>query len=137
MIYILSNNVGATHLNVSRTAAFKSFGMPEDNTRTIKVKTICIDDLIPLVKSRKLFMKMDIERTENKALTCAHNFFKQIDVRVILMEWLAKSKDEIQDINAFMTQHGYKPSKDPFKLVPVNTNVETVSGSNVFFIKAA
>ena len=135
MIYLLSYNVGATHLNVSKTD-FKKFDMPEDKTRTIKVKTICIDDLIPLVKSRKLIMKMDIERTENKALTCAHQFFKQVDVRVILMEWLAKTKEEIEGINAFMTQHGYKPSKDPFKLVPENTKVETTSSNNVFFIKA-
>ena len=94
-----------------------------------------MDDLIPLLKSKKIVMKMDIERTEAKALRCALNFFKEVDVRVLLMEWMAKSKKDIVEINAFMAQRGFKASSNPFSLVPVNTNQETVSGSNVFWLK--
>ncbi|XP_005111170.2 uncharacterized protein LOC101856851 [Aplysia californica] len=85
----ISGNVGATHLNVSKTD-FAKYGMQEDNSHTVTVKTICIDDLIPLLKSRKVLIKIDIERTEAKALSCAHKFFDEVDVRAIQMEWLAK-----------------------------------------------
>ena len=114
--------------------------MPEDKTRSIIVKTICMDDLVPLLKSRKVVMKIDIERTEAKAFSCAYNFFKEVDVRVILMEWIAKTSEDIIAINTFMSDHGFKPSSNPKKLVPVDTSVETVTTdvyANVYFIKTS
>ncbi|XP_005111165.1 uncharacterized protein LOC101855988 [Aplysia californica] len=131
----ISGNVGATHLNVSKTD-FAKYGMREDNSHTVTVKTICIDDLIPLLKSKKVFIKIDIERAEAKALSCAHKFFDEVDVRVIQMEWMAKSKDEIISINQFMLEHGFKASKSGMKYIPENTNVATTGSNNVFFIKA-
>ncbi|XP_035828183.1 uncharacterized protein LOC101851765 [Aplysia californica] len=130
----IRENVGATHLNVSKTN-FARFGMKEDNSHTVTVNTICIDDLIPLLKLRKVFIKIDIERTEARALSCAHKFFDEVDVRIIQMEWLAKSQEEITSINQFMLEHGFTASRTALKYTPVNTNVATTPGSNVFFIR--
>ena len=109
--------------------------MHEDRSHTESVNTVCLDDLIPLLKIRKVFIKIDIERTEAKALECAHKFFEKVDVRIILMEWLAKSKEEITSINNFMKNHGFKASKSALKYVPENTWVETTSSNNAFFIR--
>ncbi|XP_012946010.1 uncharacterized protein LOC106013831 [Aplysia californica] len=130
----IRENVGATHLNVSKTN-FARYGMKEDNSHTVTVNTICIDDLIPLLKLRKVFIKIDIERTEARALSCAHKFFDEVDVRIIQMEWLAKSQEEITSINQFMLEHGFTASRTALKYTPVNTNVATTPGSNVFFIR--
>ena len=47
-----------------------------------RVDAICLDDLVPLVKGREVFLKMDIEETEDAVLECAHKFFKEVDVKV-------------------------------------------------------
>ncbi|XP_012941008.1 uncharacterized protein LOC101850738 [Aplysia californica] len=130
----IRGNVGATHLNVSKTN-FARYGMKEDNSHTVTVNTICIDDLIPLLKSKKVFIKIDIERTEAKALSCAHKFFDQVDVRAIQMEWLAKSNDDIVRVNKFMEEHGFKSSKSALKYIPLSTAVGAYPGMDVYFIK--
>ena len=99
------------------------------------VNTICIDDLIPLVKTKKVFIKLDIEMTEATALSCAYNFFEEIDVRYVLMEWLGKSEDAVNKINKFMEDHGFKPFTDAFKENPAITRFGEASARNIFFIK--
>ncbi|XP_012946443.1 uncharacterized protein LOC101849030 [Aplysia californica] len=133
--HFVSSNVGATHLNVSKTD-FDHYGMVVDRNHTVKVNTICIDDLTPLLKAgTKTLVKMDIERTEARALTCAHNFFQKLDIRVVQMEWVAKTREEMVSINGFMSEHGFKPSKHALRYEPEDTWQATTPGNNVFFVK--
>ncbi|CAL1546192.1 unnamed protein product [Lymnaea stagnalis] len=54
----------------------------------VLVDTICLDDLLPLVKAPSVYLKMDIEGSEPQALECAQKFFEKVRVRYVLMEWL-------------------------------------------------
>ncbi|KAI8787509.1 hypothetical protein BgiBS90_012647 [Biomphalaria glabrata] len=54
----------------------------------VLVDTICLDDLLPLVKAPSVYLKMDIEGSEPHALKCAQKFFEKVHVRFVLMEWL-------------------------------------------------
>ena len=94
-----------------------------------------MDDLIPLVKVSKVFLKIDIEKSEPQALSCAGEFFRQINVPVVLMEWLNRDVQARQQINDFMREHGYVASKSALEYQPENTLVATTPSHNVFFIK--
>ena len=68
----------------------KDIGSNEQLNGTDKKKyTTCItiNDLVPLCRFKKAFMKMDIEGNEHKALSAAGQLFHSIDIRYIVMEW--------------------------------------------------
>jgi FkbM family methyltransferase len=50
-------------------------------------KSVTMNDLVPLCKFKKAFMKMDIEGNEHKALAAADRLFDAIDISYIMMEW--------------------------------------------------
>ncbi|KAH9504660.1 hypothetical protein Btru_062530 [Bulinus truncatus] len=82
----------------------------------ILVDTVCLDDLLPLVKAPSVYLKMDIEGSEPHALKCAEKFFEKLHVRFVLMEWLfqlrtsGKSRSAAPDIIRFFTAKGYIPT---------------------------
>ncbi|KAK7490465.1 hypothetical protein BaRGS_00018251 [Batillaria attramentaria] len=77
------------------------------------VWAVCLDDLVPHVRTRRVFLKLDIEGWEARALSCASTFFQEVDVRYVMMEWLfhRKSRDGISIIN-FLTRNGFLPYDD-------------------------
>ncbi|XP_059145573.1 uncharacterized protein LOC131932650 [Physella acuta] len=80
------------------------------------VDTICLDDLLPLVKAPSVYLKMDIEGSEPKALECAQKFFETVHVRFVLMEWLFQLRaDQNTETTAlflirFMSAKGFIPT---------------------------
>ena len=102
----------------------------------VQVKSICMDDLIPFVGSRPVFMKMDIEGSEHTALSCAHHLFNTANITVVQMEWKQRSQEEITQITNFMAGHGYTPSLRWDAVKEVDINVSTVRpGENVYFVR--
>ncbi|CAL1542029.1 unnamed protein product, partial [Lymnaea stagnalis] len=98
----IRKSLGTSRLNVS-----KPFGLDRvDQSRKVVVKTICIDDLTPLMRGRNVYLKMDIENTEQHALVCAHKFFHEVNVRVVQMEWHRRVPEESVPILNFMAAHG-------------------------------
>lgn len=49
------------------------------------VSAVRMDDLIPIFKSKKVIVKMDIENAEDDALRCAEMFFTKVDEQCRLM----------------------------------------------------
>lgn len=75
-----------------------------------KAYSITLDDLIVLLKGKQVFIKMDIETFELRALKGGKNFFKEVDVQYILMEWLYHRQfDTGKEIIEIMTKHGLYP----------------------------
>ena len=74
------------------------------------VQAIRIDDLIPFYDGYSVFIKMDIETYEWKALQGAEKFFEVIDVAYVLMEWsYHREHGDGPEIIDFMFKHGVYP----------------------------
>ncbi|XP_052764453.1 uncharacterized protein LOC128206186 [Mya arenaria] len=77
--------------------------------------TIKLDDMLTQFGSGPFFMKMDIEGHEAMALRGAVTFFKDIDVRYILMEWMhykdTKNKKEGSFITDFLAKNSFIPCR--------------------------
>ncbi|CAG5119528.1 unnamed protein product [Candidula unifasciata] len=72
------------------------------------VEAICLDNLVPLVREKTVFLKIDLEGSEAAVFECAEHFFSRVNVEVLLMEWayLRKNdKDSLSVINFLMTQN--------------------------------
>ncbi|CAL1542030.1 unnamed protein product [Lymnaea stagnalis] len=129
-ITFMRHHLGASRLNVS-----KPFDVShEDKTRTLELRTICIDDLTPLMRGRNVYLKMDIENTEQHALVCAHKFFHEVNVRVVQMEWHRRVPEESEPILNFMAAHGYVASFKGKEYSPVDLR-KSMGNIDVFFLK--
>ncbi|XP_052761811.1 uncharacterized protein LOC128204435 [Mya arenaria] len=102
-----TSNVGGTKIEQSVIQS------PTDNENSII--TIQLDDMVTKCGSGPFFMKMDIETHEAMALRGAATFFKEIDVRYILMEWMhykdTKDKKEGSFITDFLSKNSFIPCR--------------------------
>lgn len=100
------------------------------------VAAICLDDLVPYVRTRHVFLKLDIEGFEARALRCASGFFQTVDVSFVLMEWVfhRKSKDGAVIID-FLTKNGLLPYSDIWQWKLLNPDKYHFWPDNVFWIK--
>ncbi|XP_052785653.1 uncharacterized protein LOC128221202 [Mya arenaria] len=97
-------NVGGAHI-VSSTEQD-----PEDRENT--VITVRLDDMLSMFEEKPFFVKMDIEMTEALALQGAVAFFKEFDVRYVLMEWMhfkTKHPNDGEFIIDFLNQRSFTP----------------------------
>ena len=89
--------------------------------------TAKLDDILKLpgFNFKKVIMKMDVEGYENYVLNGGEEFFNQVDVQAVLMEWLwQRSGTAAQQILAFYAKRGYKPynpSNTPLKTTQSHT----------------
>jgi hypothetical protein len=94
-------NIGAT---------FVETGTLENVDNEHKAFSILLDDLIPLFTGKTVFIKMDVEMYELRTLLGGENFFKEVGVEYVLMEWLYhRQHDTGKDIIDFMTKYGLYP----------------------------
>ncbi|XP_059151016.1 uncharacterized protein LOC131937532 [Physella acuta] len=107
------HNFGGNRLNTSNV-----FEPLDSKHVKVKVKTICMDDLVPLVGGQSVYLKMDIENSEHDALQCADAFFRHVDVRVLQMEWMDKTLEEKNIISGFLSKQGYVPSESASRYSP-------------------
>ncbi|CAG5130629.1 unnamed protein product [Candidula unifasciata] len=122
--------LGASRLNTS-----KPFKVQEDQSRTrVRVRTICLNDLVPLLKDQTIYMKMDIENTEHHALACADQLFRHVNIKIVQMEWHRRVPEESKPILNFMAAHGYAASLSSVQLSPVSL-VTIRRNIDVFFLK--
>lgn len=124
---VVSNNVGGSYV--------KTLSNSQKPTQNI-VSTILLDDLIPLVKNTDVFIKMDIEGTELKALKAAKTLLHFLNVKFILMEWvLHRNKQDGLEIIEIMTNNGFLPYWDHRQLFPLKVYGHIYWPENVFWIK--
>ena len=100
------------------------------------VQTILLDDLIPFFKDNSVFIKMDVETYEWKALEGADKFFSQIDVAYVLMEWsYHKEHGDGQEIIDFMYKRGLYPHINANYNTQLDKDVYQTWPDNVLWIK--
>ncbi|RUS87011.1 hypothetical protein EGW08_005249 [Elysia chlorotica] len=130
-IRFMANNIGGSRLNTS-----KVYENVDSSRPAVSVRTICLDDLGPLLQARTVFLKMDIENSEHHALACAHSFFRQVKVKVVQIEWLHRTPEEAGQISDFLFRHGFALSQSPLSYLPLPPNTP-VTGDVYFLNKSA
>ncbi|XP_059151015.1 uncharacterized protein LOC131937531 [Physella acuta] len=124
-VNFMKNNMGGSRLNTSKV--FEDLDLTHG---VVLTKTICMDDLVPLITDRPVYLKIDIENTEHEALKCASQFFSKVNVEVVQMEWFLRSQAEMDNITSFMSHLGFHMSESATRLIkPVD--IET----DVFFVR--
>ncbi|CAL1542027.1 unnamed protein product [Lymnaea stagnalis] len=129
-VTIVRNNVGGNRLNVSYVPIAQD--IVDDSAAKVTVKTICLNDLVPLVRNTRVYLKMDIQNSEHSALQCAEEFFKEVDVKIVQMEWIHRLPEDSKLILAFMTTQGYDMSTSANTYNAVDLNA--IPG-DVFFLR--
>lgn len=107
---------GSTH--ISSYDAFERRDLFVNNTQNHKLNVawaVLLDDLIPLVRTRHVLMKIDVESTEGLVLRGAERFFQEVDVVGIMMEWewVRHKKQDADFIIRFLSGHGFLPHPSP------------------------
>ncbi|XP_060589275.1 uncharacterized protein LOC132744543 [Ruditapes philippinarum] len=106
----LRENVTLTDIIGNIGATFVETGTLENVDNEHKAFSILLDDLIPLFTGKTVFIKMDVEMYELRTLLGGENFFKEVGVEYVLMEWLYhRQHDTGKDIIDFMTKYGLYP----------------------------
>lgn len=125
---VVENNIGGSYVK-----PLKHDKVPEQNI----VDSIFMDDLIPLIKTKSVFVKMDIEGTELRALKAAKRFFQTLNIKFILMEWVLHKNNPIaaKEIIKIMIDNGLMPYWDHQQLFPLKVNSYIYWPENVFWIK--
>ncbi|XP_048771299.2 uncharacterized protein LOC125677330 [Ostrea edulis] len=78
------------------------------------VQTATLDDLLQLPEfdSKKVIIKMDVEGYENRVFRGGENFFRNVNVKAVLMEWMwLRTGPAGQEIINFLTRHGFQPTR--------------------------
>lgn len=94
-------NVGASFVEPSTS---------DDTDEEHRAFSVLLDDLIPLLAGKNVFIKLDVETYELRTLLGGENFFKEVNVEYILMEWLYHKKHESgKEIIKIMDKYGLYP----------------------------
>ena len=123
------NRVGCTQIKDVKPSAVK----PVDSN---VIRTIMLDDLLPIFKGKRVVLKIDIEGSEYKALLGGKTFFKEIDVPFIQMEFiLHRTKSTGPMIYEYLSSYGFRPYRDILGESPLNPSDIPRWRHDVFFIK--
>eukprot|EP00463_Aulacantha_scolymantha_P000453 TRINITY_DN1273_c0_g1_i1.p1 TRINITY_DN1273_c0_g1~~TRINITY_DN1273_c0_g1_i1.p1 ORF type:complete len:207 (+),score=15.52 TRINITY_DN1273_c0_g1_i1:323-943(+) len=82
------------------------------------IESILLDDLLDVFRFKKAIIKMDVENHEEQVLQGARKFFQTVDVKVVLMEWLGKTRWDAEAVYKLMKIYNMVPF-DPYKLTPI------------------
>lgn len=103
---ITAGNIGGSFVNSKQEVGSQAVS-------TLPTKTalaITLEDLIKFANGKPVFIKIDIEGSEWKAFRGGERFFKEVDVRYILMEWMTyASSDRGQVVVMFMSNLRFVP----------------------------
>ena len=120
---LVSSNITLVHNAVSDVRAIYSMVVdPHNQGRTFMrrcktscktsspIKTILLNDLLPLMRSRAALLKVDVEGYEVNVFTdlSAGEFFKKIHIPFVLMEWsLCRKHPNVQRLLDFFYNRNY------------------------------
>lgn len=101
------------------------------------VHTILLNDLLSLLSSdplTKVVIKLDVEGYEDHVLNGADEFFRQVDVQTVVMEWTySKNPGTAESIQSFMSKHSMYPYD--FNHLPLELTPRAKWPPNVAWIK--
>jgi len=129
-LYDIIGNIGGSF--VDPADGTDDDGVDADH-RTVAVT---LDDLIPYFQRTPVFIKMDVETFELKALQGGERFFRSVDVRYVLMEWIYHRQYETgKDVIRFMAHHRMFPHVNAHHNTRLESQHYTSWPDNVLWIK--
>ena len=136
-LLIPNENVGGAHI--------EDKNIVKDDSTTETVETITLDDLVirstenqklVLQTQEKIFIKLDIEGNEDKALSASRTFFQTVNVIGIFMEWMHhRYKQSGQTIVDVLVRDGFLPYDSIFRSKFLNPDTYFMWPENVFWLK--
>ena len=100
------------------------------------IDAVLMDDLLPLIDFRKVFIKLDVETHEHFVLSGARRLFDKLDVRGVLMEWDFFRTSPLGDrIIDFFTRRNFVPLSVTWKDHLLNPRYRSSWPLNVFWRK--
>ncbi|KAK6191832.1 hypothetical protein SNE40_003424 [Patella caerulea] len=114
----LSNKRGIIKLIRSINNSGRTFvefvGSEVNNTKQEITPAVTLDDILPFIPFKTVFMKIDTESHEYQVFEGALETFKELDIRYILMEWvfhgqMVYKKSSADKIIPFLTSRQYVP----------------------------
>ncbi|XP_056012612.1 uncharacterized protein LOC130052224 isoform X2 [Ostrea edulis] len=131
------NNMGGTFVDVE-ASHIKKLKLGRAKGTYGKVNTITMDDLLDLPVIRhfqKVFLKMDIEGFEARALQNSSKFFDKVNVSAFIMEWEFHSGQKTaNEIIEFMTKRKFKPFSVSINMTPLDLAKNTSWGYDVLWL---
>lgn len=69
-----------------KSSLLKTFELSKNSYKGLTTNSILLDDLIPFIKTRKVFLKIDLEGYECHVICSATKFFDVFDIPVVFVE---------------------------------------------------
>ncbi|XP_041377858.1 uncharacterized protein LOC121390172 [Gigantopelta aegis] len=114
-------NIGETKVELVSTehTEYKT-ATPSCELSPLLSSTATLDNVLPFIKSHKVFVKIDVESHEYFVIKGAEDFFRQKEVVGIFMEWIhVKKTPEAVTLISLLNNYG-------FKAYELNTMVEAL-----------
>ncbi|ESO91462.1 hypothetical protein LOTGIDRAFT_228862 [Lottia gigantea] len=97
-------HVGATTVHVAEDQSKKVSPMDKKF-----IHSATLDDLLPLITFKVVFLKLDVEKHELEVILGGERFFRELNVKYVLMEWIHHFDNKSRDnITEQMTRYGFK-----------------------------
>lgn len=123
-VHVVKDNPGGSYIEHNQTSG--------DNS----IHAIILDDIVSLVSSKSVFLKMDIEGNEYIALKAASRFFQLLNVEHVLMEWaFHRFNPNGQYIIQFLLRNGMLPFEKLSSHSPLNLAKSYQWPDNIFWSK--
>ncbi|XP_052097360.1 uncharacterized protein LOC127732364 [Mytilus californianus] len=138
-VTLVLNAISDTRENVKVHVVKENPGgsyIEQNNTSDKSVDAILLDDLISLVGPGSVFLKMDIEGNEHKALKGGSRFFQVLNVEHIFMEWmLHRYSPNGKEIVHFLLRNGMLPYESLSRQTPLDLKRSYQWPDNIFWSK--
>lgn len=122
-VNIVKDNPGGSYIEHNKTG--KSY-----------VNAILLDDVLSVIGSGSIFLKLDIEGNEHKALKGGSKYFQVLDVQYILMEWmLHRYNPNGKEIIQFLLRNGMLPYEKLSRNKPLDLAIPYQWPDNIFWRK--
>ena len=126
---IPNRNVGATRIKETNLSE-------STNTDRYLVRTITLDDLIPLYRGKRVVIKMDIEGSEFDALMGGQTFLDEIDVVLIQIEWyFYRPGKHGMELIELLRSRKFNPYGDLNRKKPLESVHVSTWPYNIYFLK--
>lgn len=107
--------------SMSKNSLLETGEIRKRSQKGLTTNSILLDDLIPFVKTRKVFLKIDVEGYECRVITRAARFFDQFDVRMVFTEIRhTKSQPCFEEMVKFFQDRNYEAYPDDKKENPLD-----------------
>lgn len=131
-LFDIVGNIGGTFVETADKTDQEDETIDDDH----RAMAITLDDLTDHFRNKHVFIKIDIETYELKALMGGNKFFSQVNVRFVLMEWIYHREfDTGKEVIKFMKDHSLYPHINAHKNTKLDPEFYRTWPDNILWIK--